>query len=116
MTTVYLSGPISGLPTWKVRDNFIRGRSVIWMHKKDWQVVSPLDIKPEDHDGPCPPGRAGMEGHNEACHLKADLKELLECDAIMLLEGWERSWGADLELSVARGAGLRILFEWQLAR
>lgn len=114
MKTVYLSGPISGLPTWKVKDNFLRGQSLIWQTNKDWRCISPLDIKPHEHDGRCPPGRPGGDGHNEACNLRTDLKALLDCDAILMLENWEYSWGANLEMNVARGAGLRILFEWQL--
>ena len=41
--------------------------------------------------------------------LKRDLKDLLKCDAIHLLDGWERSKGATLEMMVAKEIGLTFV-------
>lgn len=42
-----------------------------------------------------------------ATYLKAAIQALIECQAIFLLEGWERSRGANLELGIARALGLK---------
>lgn len=40
--------------------------------------------------------------------LRRDLRLLTEADAIVMLEGWEDSRGANLELHVAKHLGLRV--------
>lgn len=42
-------------------------------------------------------------------HMRRDIALLLECDAIFMLEGWELSKGAKLELDVASSCGLKVL-------
>lgn len=42
-------------------------------------------------------------------YLKRDLEWLLECDMVLVLEGWEMSRGARMEVQVARNLGLRIV-------
>lgn len=41
--------------------------------------------------------------------MRADIKVLVDCDGIALLPGWEKSPGATLEHSIARGLGLRVM-------
>ena len=43
--------------------------------------------------------------------MKADIKLLLECDAIFMLKGWEMSKGCKLELDIATTIGLPVYFE-----
>jgi hypothetical protein len=59
-------------------------------------VVNPAEINPD----------AGMSW--QAC-MRADIKALCDCDMVALLEGWERSSGAQLELHVAHRLGLDIV-------
>lgn len=40
--------------------------------------------------------------------FKRDLTAVCDCDAIALLPGWERSKGANMELSVARALGKKV--------
>jgi hypothetical protein len=61
-----------------------------------YDVVNPVDINPE-------PGKSWHE-----C-LRADLQQLLTCDAIALLPGWQKSNGANLELHVAHRVGMAII-------
>lgn len=44
-------------------------------------------------------------------HMKVDIKMLLECDYIFMLDGWELSKGAKLELDVASSCGIEVMFE-----
>lgn len=104
---VYIAGPIFGKP----------GRNLSLFRKVADQVMSqllaipvvPEDIKPAPHAGPCPPGRRSEgEMHNASCHLRADIAELVTCDAVALLPGWVDSLGARLEMDVASNCGLLL--------
>lgn len=44
-------------------------------------------------------------------HMRADIKMLLECNCIFMLDGWELSKGAKLELDVASSCGIEVMFE-----
>lgn len=45
-------------------------------------------------------------------HMRADIALLLQCDCIFMLQGWELSKGAKLELDVASSCGIEVLFEY----
>lgn len=40
--------------------------------------------------------------------MKEDIKELLNCSAIVMLEGWEKSKGAKLERDIAEALGITV--------
>lgn len=42
--------------------------------------------------------------------MKKDIHELVECDSIAMMEGWQYSKGACLEYQIAMGLKLLILF------
>lgn len=59
---------------------------------------------------PVNPMRNGVsEKATKKEHLKADFKMLLECDRILLCEGWEESEGCQKESSVALWSGIYVL-------
>jgi len=58
------------------------------------EPVNPLDLHPAPND----------VSWTQA--MRVDLRALLDCDAISLLEGWQESRGARLEVRVARELGL----------
>lgn len=89
---LYLSGPMSGLPEF----NFPAFHKVAGLLRaKGHFVVSPAEITTDT-------GASWQE-----C-LRADIKALCDCDAVALMDGWEHSNGAHLELHIAHRLGLRV--------
>ncbi|QNB13454.1 DUF4406 domain-containing protein [Paraburkholderia tropica] len=41
--------------------------------------------------------------------MRADVKQLVDCDGVALLPGWEQSRGATIERNLARDLGLRVI-------
>lgn len=91
---VYITGPMSGyeefnFPAFNRVEKLLRG-TYGYKH-----VVNPAKLHPTT-DLP------------RAEFLKQDLRELIACDAVFLLKGWEKSRGATLEAFVAYVLGLRL--------
>lgn len=108
----YIAGPIAG----RDRDDYERHFAAAEDHLRHvlrLAPVNPLHVPVDDHEGGCPPGYPSGEGtpHTSACHLRADIKALLTCNAIYLLAGWERSRGATVEKTVAEACGMQVLYE-----
>jgi hypothetical protein len=90
---VYLSGPMTGIPEWNFPAFHAEaGR----LRAMGYEVVSPAEVNPD----------TSMTW--EQC-LRADIKALCDCDAIALMNGWEGSKGAHLELHIAHRLGLEVL-------
>ncbi len=90
---VYISGPMSGLPELNF-PAFHAAAAVL--RAKGLDVVNPAEINAEH------------PGQWESC-MKADIKALCDCDALVMLPGWERSKGAHLEVHLAHRLGMQIL-------
>jgi len=104
---VYLAGPMAGIP----EDNFpLFQHAQAILESLGAEVVNPAGIRPRGHKGPCPPGPQGNSAHTGPCHLREDIRELVRCDLIVLLPGWEASVGARLEMIVATQCALGVLF------
>ena len=92
--TIYISGPISGLPDGN-RPAFAE-MAVTW-RSKGWEVVNPHDPFTADAE-------ESWEGY-----MRKDLAALLTCTHIVMLPEWEQSRGAQLEKLVADAVGIRTL-------
>jgi len=93
---VYLSGPMSGLEDFNYpafHDAAKRWRA------KGWSVISPADnfggdvALPKEH------------------YMRMDIAQVLQADAIVMLDGWRMSQGAQLEHDIASAIGLEIFFD-----
>lgn len=84
---VYISGPISGLLYEEVEKAFNEAETSL--KEQGHEVVNPLNN-----------GLPRESTWNE--HMRADLKLLLDCDAIYLLKGYQNSKGAMIEYDLAR--------------
>lgn len=91
---VYISGPISGLPYEEVEKAF--SKAEIRLQEQGYEVVNPLNN-----------GLPRESTWNE--HMRADLKLLLDCDAIYMLDGWTNSKGAKIEFNLAFDLRINII-------
>lgn len=94
MRRIYISGPITGVPDYN-RRAFQTAEDLIW--EAGYTPVNPHKLPP----------LADVELPWED-YLKKDLRELLLCDAVVLLEGWSGSRGALLEIQVSRAVGIPV--------
>jgi hypothetical protein len=98
---VYISGPITGIP------DFGRSfeKAAAYLAEQGHESVNPAAAVPL-----CGNTCGEVKGrHSWACYMRNDLQLLLDCDAILMLDGWERSHGARLELHVATACELTVL-------
>lgn len=94
---LYLAGPMSGLPdlnfpAFHAEAARLRGLGHV--------VINPAEIN------------ADPSAEWAAC-MRADIAQLVTCDGIALLEGWQRSRGATLEHHIASAIGMRVILAAQ---
>lgn len=87
---IYIAGPCSGLPD----------------HGFPAFNTAARQLAAAGHNPVNPTRRGVIDGHTWADYMRSALAELLTCDAVALLDGWERSRGACLEHRVARQLGM----------
>src|SRR4051794_10501302 len=95
---VYITGKISGLTETEYWPIFAEAANFLKAH--GFSPVNPLEVVPECKEA-CKSGLTFEDGkymHTWQCYMKADIIELMKCDAIMPLPNAESSRGAQLEL------------------
>ena len=123
MTTqsLYVSGPISSDKERTLDQK--RARFAIAadeLQLANYLVVNPFDVAPacDGEGGVCaygdPEPGAQDTVHSHACFLRADMKALLNCDAVATLDGWRESKGAQMEVNLARSVNMIVapVEEW----
>lgn len=90
MTKIYIAGPITGCAGYET------------MFAEAEQRLR--------HIGFIPVNPARNTAANYKGYLDKGLHQLMDCDAIYLLPGWEKSKGAALEQHYAQAAGLKIIY------
>lgn len=98
MTRIYVSGPISGRDLTEAEAHFADAAAAL--AAKGWEVVNPMAL----------PAHAHHDG-SYANYMRHDLRALLDCDAIYMLQGWTTSRGAMCEKHVAEMLELPVWFE-----
>lgn len=93
MKRIYLSGPMTGIPDF----NFSAfNAEAARLRNLGYDVVNPVDINPDT-----------TTPYNDC--LRNDLKALLDCDTIAMLDGWMNSNGAHLEMHIAHRVGILVV-------
>lgn len=91
MKRIYVSGPISGIKNYihnfEAAENYLLGQG--------FEVVNPVKLP---------------EQPNYALFMRQDIKELLCCTHIYMLDKWWMSKGAIVELIVAKVCGVVISY------
>lgn len=94
----YIAGPMTGYP----EHNYPAfHKAAAEMRALGWEVINPA----ENHGGNTTLPRED--------YFRTDIPQLVSCDAVLLLRGWEQSRGARLEFAVARECGVRTLSSYQ---
>lgn len=87
---VYISGPITGIDFGN-RFAFMCARSALELC--GYEAVDPSEVQLDDEA-------------SWSDYMRADLKLLLDCDFIYMLDGWEDSKGARIERELAENLGI----------
>ena len=107
-TKYYISGQITGLKPEEYEPLFYTAEDQL--KAKGYEVINPLriakGIAPELIDP-----KTHTEREIWRTIVKADITELMKCEAIYMLPNWERSEGATLEHDIAKGLYLAIDYE-----
>lgn len=92
---VYISGAITNNPNYK--EDFANAEKLLKKH--GFEVVNPASL-------------GEVDGWTWEDYMKKDIKLLVDCDAIYLIDGWENSKGSRLEASLASWLTLKWVCCW----
>ena len=98
---IYVAGPMSGIAGY----NLPRFRkATLDLESVGFEVVNP--------------GRRGViDGYTWEQYMRDAIRDLVDCDAVALLDGWQESEGARLEFIIADGLGMPAHgVEWWMQR
>lgn len=111
---IYISGPIQYDKHHREKFASAEARLLELGH----EPVNPLKVavihKSQGKNDACrayPHAYYGEDNHAVSCYLRGDIAAMAECDAIYLLNGWESSSGAKIELQVALAMHMDIYFD-----
>lgn len=97
-TTVYLSGPMSGLPDLNYPTFHAAAHA---LRKIGYTVVNPAEFTTDTTNM--------TEAQAWRAYMQVDIKALVECDGIVMLPAWTESRGATLERNIAIGLHMRVM-------
>lgn len=115
MKKVYIAGPMAGHVD-KNKPSFQFAREMLEkLHGlPEASISNPWEVPPYDHESKeCPNGQRKVtefDAHSAGCYYRTDLFELLQCQAVVFLPGWENSVGSRLEMQVATACGIKVVF------
>ncbi len=90
-TKIYIAGAISNNPNYK--EQFATAEKLLT--EDGFAVVNPVK----------------NDGFSYREYIDMGLNELMRCDVIYLLKGWEKSNGANLEFVYANTVGMTVILE-----
>lgn len=98
---LYLAGPMSGIadhnfPAFRAKAQELRDLG--------FHVVNPAELHGDDRS------------QRWSWYLKRDIRALVECDGIYMMEGWTNSKGASFEFDVAQTLEMEVMYYDQLVK
>ena len=92
----YIAGQISGLDSEEYINNFEKAKQEVVA--LGYEPISPLDLE---------------HGNSESWedYMKLDLKALIDCDYIYMLNNWNNSRGAKIELRIAMDLKIETIMQ-----
>lgn len=93
---IYISSKISGIED-KAQQLFEDAEAYLREYL-GFEVVNPMKIE-HKHD------------KSWTNYMKADIREMMDCDAIYMLKNWTDSKGAEIERRIALDLGMKIIYE-----
>lgn len=94
MKRIYISGPMSNMPALNFPAFHAEADR---LRALGYEVVNPAEVNADPSAG------------WHAC-MRADIAQLVTCDAVRLLDGWESSRGASLEAHIAHNLDMRLVY------
>jgi hypothetical protein len=91
---IYIAGPMTGLPDYNYPAFNIMERVLRELGYSN--ILNPADIA------------GGETGHHYSYYIRESLKLISRADAVVFLNGWENSKGANLEFHAASLMGLKL--------
>jgi len=91
---IYLSGPMTGYVGYNY-DTFHKAAE--YLRNKGYTVFNPAEIF------------SGNTSLPREDYMREDIRALLDCETVMMLDGWQDSDGAKLEYEIAKAIGLPVL-------
>lgn len=97
MTTLYVAGPMTGLPEFNypafdAASDQLRAAGFDVLNPTSAEEHNPTPGQPQDWDW----------------YMRHALRMVLDSDALAVLPGWEKSRGATLEVAVANALGMDV--------
>lgn len=96
---IYVAGPMTGIPDLNFPRFHAEARR---LRAEGHEVINPAEINPD------------QGARWEDC-MRADIAQLVTCEAICLLPGFERSRGATLERHIALQLGMHVVYAQEVA-
>ena len=93
---IYISGAITNNPNAKAQ--FDKAKKTLVELNKNYYPISPMDL-PHYHD------------QKWSSYMREDIKALMDCQGIYLIEGWTTSKGARIEKALAQSLDFKIIYE-----
>ena len=102
MRRVYLSGAITGIANYAI--NFAKAEKDL--KERGYEVVNPVKVG-ELLEIP----EAMSEENKYSAYMRADIKALMDCTHIYMLDGFSKLRGANAELDVAIACGIVVIYQ-----
>lgn len=108
MKRIYIAGPMTGI---ELRNFPAFHAAAAALRAQGHDVVNPAEINGgADEVTTCAAMTPEqLQAHWRAC-MRNDITQLVTCDGILMLPGWQKSKGATLEHHIAVSLGLEVTF------